>query len=624
MESIYKRDRLYLLNEEVTKSFNTYKYYPSVGIPHDPLSEKDVKIETDNQLLRGKLSLFNYTQMVHDDCNVMQSVNAPLIDEPLIKEKLRQQHDCSIGALVRASEIGTLGRATYDYSDFMYCKHLGKVSNNYLITLRRFASPVGDHINHNFPNYDDSSETAMFNADRYRGQNSAPDIGRMVTWMGVSGNKLEDILKYNMNMAWNQSQAEWQNVNNANSMAGNSFIGNLLNSADPAVGKDILTGFQSGIMSGLVDNGLNRIPGASTVLSGDSGAAYNPSEFAPWNEAHKPYGPVNVINQAYILQGGDKGGLSFKNDITLNFEYELRSYDGVNPRAAMLDLIGNVLAVTHTTGDFWGGGYKCAGAHASNIYTNLPLFQKAGKGELSYENFIDTMADSFTSILSGLTGGKGFTLEGLFNAGQAALNGGIGAFLNRMGRPHKTFLHALLNPNPTGLWHLTIGNPKHPIMSIGNLVVKDVSIQHTGLLGFDDFPSGLKVTVTLDHGKPRSNREIEMMYLNGDARIYFPLSTQYKQVYKDAKQYKTTNIYNTSGSKDDYGTFDEKFNNKNEIAWRKYKRNTGLKPEDTEMTKHFMYAEKKKEGDNKTASKPNNAQNKTNQKSNVAAAKRKK
>ena len=29
---------------------------------------------------------------------------------------------------------------------FMYCKHLGKVSNNYMITLRRFPLPVDDYI----------------------------------------------------------------------------------------------------------------------------------------------------------------------------------------------------------------------------------------------------------------------------------------------------------------------------------------------------------------------------------------------------------------------------------------------------------------------------------------------
>ena len=75
--------------------------------------------------------------------------------------------------------------------------------------------------------------------------------------------------------------------------------------------------------------------------------------------------------------------------------------------------------------------------------------------------------------------------------------------LNELGRPVKAATNSLLSPAPVGLWHVTIGNPKAPIMSIGNMVITDCAIEHYGPLGIDDFPTGLKVSVTLSRGKPR-------------------------------------------------------------------------------------------------------------------------
>ena len=68
------------------------------------------------------------------------------MDSPDNRKAIRDHSKCSVKDLVEASREGLLGKSTYDYSDFMYCKHLGKVPNNYLITLRRFPLPVDDYI----------------------------------------------------------------------------------------------------------------------------------------------------------------------------------------------------------------------------------------------------------------------------------------------------------------------------------------------------------------------------------------------------------------------------------------------------------------------------------------------
>ena len=120
--------------------------------------------------------------------------------------------------------------------------------------------------------------------------------------------------------------------------------------------------------------------------------------------------------------------------------------------------------------------------------------------------------------------------------------------LNLLGRPQKAMYNSLLSPAPIGFWHVTIGNPKRPIMTIGNMVITNVTVEHNGPLGLDDFPTGLKVTVELDRGKPRDLRDIEKLYMQGTDRIYSSMGDKVFDMYKNSELYKKSrtspNSYN--------------------------------------------------------------------------------
>jgi hypothetical protein len=130
--------------------------------------------------------------------------NVPLMDSPDTRKRIRQVSGCSVKELVQASSEGMLGRATYSYSDFMFCKHLGKVSNNYMITLRRFPLPVDDFIGAEGVDIDDRIKSSSKNASC---------IGCMITWLGVSGNDMSNILKYNFKMPFKEQTADFQDKN---------------------------------------------------------------------------------------------------------------------------------------------------------------------------------------------------------------------------------------------------------------------------------------------------------------------------------------------------------------------------------------------------------------------------
>lgn len=81
-------------------------------------------------------------------------------------------------------------------------------------------------------------------------------------------------------------------------------------------------------------------------------------------------------------------------------------------------------------------------------------------------------------------------------------------------------MKALLIGEPVGEWHTTIGNPLNPIAMIGNLIVDHIEIEFNDELGPDDFPTELKIVVTLNHGMARDRDAIQSIFNRGMGRIY--------------------------------------------------------------------------------------------------------
>lgn len=446
------------------------------------------------------------------------SNNVPLMDSVEARRRIRQSSGCSIKELVEASQQGLMGQETYAYSDFMYCKHLGKMSNNHLITLRRFPLPIDDYI---------GTTGEEDNTRLSRVPNNAACIGCMVTWMGVSGNELSNILKYSYKMSFKEETAEFQDKKaNADDNT------KLLNSMFSVFDKEYQRQYQAGFAGEAANSAFEHLG----IKLGEP--PYKSADYTDFRDRTKVYGPVDSIRTTYIR--GDEG-LTFDHKITLTFEYELKSYNGINGKQAMLDLISNILNVTYTTGTFWGGGFKGYASHQSNVFANLNIFKARG----GFTNFIDVFSEDVSTISDSVKAAVG-KIENIGDA-LKALGGFVNnmggmvlsGMLNKLGRPQKAMYNALLSPAPIGFWHVTIGNPKRPIMSIGNMIITDCSIEHYGPLGIDDFPTGLKVTVSLDRGKPRDIRDIEKLYMQGTDRIYSSMGDKVFDMYKNAELYQS-------------------------------------------------------------------------------------
>jgi len=430
-------------------------------------------------------------------------------------------YDCSIKNLVELSKNkeSRLGNATYKYADFMYCKDLGKVSNNHMITLRRYATPIGDNI---FSTKRDGNNRNNANACQLG------DIGRMITWFGTEDNKLEDIMHYSFHAEFQEFKSDIQSIDSAED-EDHRVLNIMANMMNPEYPEAIAKGYANAPFG-------NSWP--QKDYKGNNPGVPN----ATW-DTYNIYEPKDTMRSTHIYTGN----LIFSHEFTLNFSYKLRSYDNINPKSAFLDLIANVLATTYRNGRFWGGerrihgmqrsdaGWKqiaklldAAGNDASKIIASLSGLQskadinaflsKVSEGLKSSETIknIGELADAAMENIK----------KAMSNpSGMISTLGGIAK--SALGRPKLYAFHTLLQGGDVGLWHVTIGNPLNPIAAFGNLIIDDVKISHTGPLGFDDFPSELKVAVSLKHAIPRDASDISHMYTAGREPIYTPLTPEW-------------------------------------------------------------------------------------------------
>lgn len=454
--------------------------------------------------------------------------------------------DCSIDTLVKLSEqratslvggtgISELGVAKYRYIDFMFCRDLGKIPNNHLLTLRKFTRPVGDNINTRLPKSD-----TPYNF------NQSMDVGRLVTWFGNGDNKLEDIIKYNYVATFKQFDSKVDVVESHEDDESTGVIGKIVNTINPRYNQAMSQG-RTG-----AHNFISQLGGrylSTSYANFGRGGQYDRHDIFGMYDHHKIYEPKNTIQSTHVYEGK----LTFSQEFTIKFSYKLRAYDNINPRAAFLDLIGNILAVTYRSGTFWGGSRMFRGAPPNKVGTakvnafldrtfdtlggignnllsgNLDIGGTLGSIWGAVKQIASDAFNTAKSLALGNTSTKGkspLQVIGAIVKHTGLWSGVQGMIKNGLGRPAVYALDSLLTGDNVGLWHLTIGNPRNPIMSIGNLIIDKSEITQSGPLGLDDFPTDLMVSVSLKHGRPRDSAEIQKMYTKGSGPIYTPLGAK--------------------------------------------------------------------------------------------------
>jgi hypothetical protein len=400
----------------------------------------------------------------------------------------------------------------YKYQDFVFCKWWQKIPNNYMITLRRYPYPVMDAV------------TTPAEARNEAPLDKLYPVATMVTFLGEdSGNKISAIVgPIETGLKWKDVTADvWEVTQTTEEASVNN----------PAPGLAKVLGF---LQSGASGAKTERAP--MTPVDPYSNGPY----------VNKILGPVNVITST---KARDRG-MEFKHEINLVFEYSIRSIGGINTKAAGLDIMANALLMTSASAPFWGGMNRFA-PHVGRGDHDPFLGGDAGRKawiQGNPEGFFNALKDQFTKILGNITD--------LFDKISADPIGGLKEIAGKgasefmklnttAARGQISGLHSILTGAPVGEWHLQVGSPLNPLMMIGNLICTRGKVEFNDELGPDDFPTELKVTITLEHGMPRDKDGIESMFNYGQGRIY-ALPKGYANTLYSSRQ---SNIDKSTGQK---------------------------------------------------------------------------
>jgi hypothetical protein len=243
-----------------------------------------------------------------------------------------------------------------------------------------------------------------------------------------------------------------------------------------------------------------------------------------------PRGNPNMIHEAAIRESSYKGlNFDFNYEFTTTFiQKDIQAF-GIDPEIAMLELIGQCVKMGTSNSEFIISGN--ASGVANEIITKLTDLDSNNDTDV-----IDILASAAKNALTGLTTNLAklwekttdATEEGGIEGGAKFLGGeALGAIVDFIKFYISAFYWRLYGAaaSMTGLntapWHLTLGNPKAPYFTIGNLICSNVNLELNNEYGYSDMPTEVKVKCTLKNGRRLGAQEISSLFNVGKGRIYF-------------------------------------------------------------------------------------------------------
>ena len=237
--------------------------------------------------------------------------------------------------------------APYYWKDFIYCKYYGTIPNNRLITLRRFTSPVLDNF---------SLPKGLQTPENLKKGVGMP-VAQAVTWFGgKSGNTLSNLIWFSTGLSWKPQPIDEDRVQKA-------FGDGLLGSTAFSVISNLASTFGGGAdaTNKAKDPEFKKGLEAIAIALSPEGDELNRNKFfkAFFEQAktgdnmgilsERMWVPVDVIKSTQLRDFG----LSFTwGDLEITFTYDLTSVGEINTKAALFDILGNLLSIGTNYGNF--------------------------------------------------------------------------------------------------------------------------------------------------------------------------------------------------------------------------------------------------------------------------------
>jgi len=468
-------------------------FYTNTALPDAATVANGMSTTAIASSIANKYALFNFQGFYGNLETAQQSNYIDKADNPLMGGT--DATNVSLPKIINYFETN-YPKIGYKPSDFLYSKYYQKIPVNHLVTLRRFPTAIGDNIykyeiKDKEGNVADATQVAGVTAITYLGE--------------TAGNSLESLLQMSFGLNYKELTADMESVDTGSSGGGYT--------QQPFYNKI------GGIGRAVADSAKGQTAGSK--FRAQNGAGSSTADRLGTTYANFVLGPVNVVDKTNIRDRG----LKFSNDMKITFEYELKSLSYVNPKIAMIDIISNMLTMTTNNAQFFGGGHRYYG---SSGFVASQFGDSSRVGDGNFGGYKGSVVNDVETGMKGLFGDANGNfdansiVDGLKNVGKNLLGNMLGSFLGSQvgGATGTTATKAFISGEPTGDWHLTVGNPLNPIVMMGNMICDNATMTLGQGLGYDDFPVEAKFEIDLKHGKPRDKGDIENMFNAGQGRIY--------------------------------------------------------------------------------------------------------
>jgi hypothetical protein len=347
-------------------------------------------------------------------------------------------------------------------SDFAYLKYLGVYPNNRLVVARRFPAGVPNDL------------TTI----------SATPLSTLISWI-PDGN---DFITMSYGEHWVEADASFTAILNE-------------------VGKDLTTTNIGNVGAG--GGGLIPLPGFMEGLQYDvmkrMGIVDDASQI--------PAGNPNLIREAMMrktMKDGEAGsGLKCEFEIKINVVYEQKFINNVDPTLVYFDIVANLLSFG-TSNSYFQFNNKF-GKGVSSIITDL-----ISGDVVKITNAIGKFVTEFVDAI------RGFVKDLITKISNVVKTSSVATELVApVIKKYKIRLIGVANAltgTTSTPWHVTIGNPKRPMFSSGDMQVMDVKLTMGDTLSYNDLPSTITAEITFKNARSLGGDEIYERFNNGVGR----------------------------------------------------------------------------------------------------------
>lgn len=246
----------------------------------------------------------------------------------------------------------------------------------------------------------------------------------------------------------------------------------------------------------------------------------NPDNYDP---SQIPVGDPNVLKQSSTRDTESQGILS---NFNLNFEtsYEQKFINNIDPGTAFLDIIHNSLRMGTSDMNFYLSGEVAkkfmnsfnndSGDYISGVAQSVIDLTKTFFTTIN--SLLGETINDISSIMRSFSGGTEISEQYI-----KTITEGLNAALYRYRWPLRSSLAITTGQNTTP-WHITVGHPLNPILSMGNVLLEDGKIEFNNELGFNDLPTSFKLSFNIKEGRPLGKQEIMEVLNNSYSRVYVP------------------------------------------------------------------------------------------------------